>query len=74
MFRDIPRYYPYTAQWKSNLQNSYRHRGIFRNQEVLNYIDEKLSQTWSTEQIANTPCEMKTPSFKTIYLWILCLH
>ena len=46
-FRDIHRYYPYTAQRKSNLRNSYRHRGMFRNQKVLNYIDEKLSQTWS---------------------------
>ncbi len=44
---DIPHYYPYTAQKKSNLRNSYRHRGMFRSQEVLNYIDEKLSLTWS---------------------------
>ena len=69
-FRDIPRYYPYTAQRKSNLRNSYRHRGMFWKQEVLDYIDEKLSQTWSPEQIANTPCGMKIPSFKTIYRWI----
>ena len=27
-FRDIPRYYPYTAQRKSDLRNSYRHRGM----------------------------------------------
>ena len=27
--RDIPRYYPYTAQKKSDLRNSYRHRGMF---------------------------------------------
>lgn len=44
-FRDIPRYYPNTAQKKSNLRNSYRHRGMFWKQEVLDYIDEKLSQT-----------------------------
>lgn len=44
-FRDIPRYYLYTAQKKSNLRNSYRHRGMFWKQEVLEYIDEKLSQT-----------------------------
>ena len=69
-FRDIPRYYPYTAQKKSNLRNSYRHRGMFWKQEVLDYIDEKLSQTWSPEQIAKTPCGMKIPSFKTIYRWI----
>lgn len=69
-YRDIPRYYPYTAQRKSNLRNSYRHRGMFWSQEILNYIDEKLSLTWSPEQIANTPCELKMPSFKTIYRWI----
>ena len=69
-FRDIPRYYPYTAQKKSNLRNSYRHRGMFWKQEVLDYIDEKLSQTWSPEQISKTPCGMKMPSFKTIYRWI----
>src|SRR5699024_10106803 len=33
-------------------------------------IDEKLSQTWSPEQISKTPCGMKMPSFKTIYRWI----
>ena len=69
-FRDVPRYYPYTAQKKSDLRNSYRHRGMFWPQEVLDYIDEKLSRTWSPEQIANTPCGMKMPSFKTIYRWI----
>ena len=69
-FRDIPRYYPHTAQKKSDLRNSYRHRGMFWKQEVLDYIDEKLSQTWSPEQISHTPCGMKMPSFKTIYRWI----
>ena len=34
-FRDIPRYYPYTAQKKSNLRNSYRHRGMFWKQTVV---------------------------------------
>ena len=42
----------------------------FLKQEVLDYIDEKLSQTWSPEQITKTPCDMKLPSFKTIYRWI----
>ena len=45
-------------------------RGMFWKQEVLEYIDEKLSQTWSPEQISNTPCGMKMPLFKTIYRWI----
>ena len=69
-FRDIPRYYPYTAQKKSSLRNSYRHRGMFWDKAALNYIDERLHETWSPEQIANTPCDMKMPSFKTIYRWI----
>ena len=69
-YRDIPRYYPYTAQKKSNLRNSYRHRGIFWSAQVLAYIEEKLSLTWSPEQISNSPCEFKLPSFKTIYRWL----
>ena len=69
VFRDT-RYYPYKAQRKSNLRNSYRHRGMFWKQEVLDYIDEKLSQTWSPEQIAKTSCGMKLPLFRTIYRWI----
>ncbi len=68
--RDIPRYYPYTAQRKNNLRKSYRHRGMFWSEEVINYINEKLKLTWSPEQISKTPCELKMPSFKTIYRWI----
>ena len=69
-YRDVPRYYPHTAQKKSNLRKSYRHRGMYWDKEVLEYIDEKLAQTWSPEQISKTPCGMKMPSFKTIYRWI----
>ena len=67
---DIPTYYPHTAQKKYLFRRSFCHRGMFWNQKVLDYIDEKLSLTWSPEQIANTPCGMKIPSFKTIYRWI----
>ena len=45
-------------------------RGCFGNKKYWDYIDEKLSQTWAPEQISNTPCGMKKPSFKTIYRWI----
>ena len=65
-----PAYYPHTAQKKSNLRKSYCHRGVFWDKETLEYIDEKLRATWSPEQISCTPCEMKMPSFKTIYRWI----
>ena len=69
-YRDVPRYYPYTAQRKSNLRNSYRHQGVFWDRKVLDYIEEKLSLTWSPEQISNSNCELKLPSFKTIYRWL----
>ena len=65
-----PAYYPHTAQKKYLLRRSFCHRGMFWNEEVINYINDKLRSTWSPEQIANTPCELKMPSFKTIYRWI----
>ena len=43
---------------------------MFWSKEVLEYIDEKLALTWSPEQISKAPCELKMPSFKTIYRWI----
>ena len=65
-----PAYYPHTAQKKCNLRRSYCHRWMFWDNKVLDYIDEKLQETWSPEQISRTSCEMKMPSFKTIYRWI----
>ena len=56
---DIPTYYPHTAQKKYLLRRSYCHRGMFRSQEVIEYINEKLRATWSPEQIACTPCELE---------------
>ena len=67
---DIPTYYPHSAQKKYLLRRSYCHRGMFRSQEVIEYIEEKLRATWSPEQIACTPCELKMPSWRTIYRWI----
>ena len=63
-------YFPHTAQKKYLFRRSFCHRGMFWNEEVTNYITEKLSLTWSPEQISNTPCGMKMPSFKTIYRWL----
>ena len=40
---------------------------MFRSQEVIEYM---LRATWSPEQIACTPCELKMPSWRTIYRWI----
>ena len=67
---DIPTYYPHTAQKKYLLRRSYCHRGMFHSQEMIEYINEKLRATWSPEQIACTPCELKMPSWRTIYRWI----
>ena len=67
---DIPTYYPHTAQKKYLLRRSYCHRGMFWNEEVTGYIEDKLKQTWSPEQIANTPCEIELPSVRTIYRWL----
>ena len=67
---DIPTYYPHTAQKKYLLRRSYCHRGMFNKQEVIDYIKEKLEDTWSPEQIANAPCELPMPTARTIYRWI----
>ena len=65
-----PAYYPQTAQRKYSLRRKFYHRGMFWNREILDYIEDKLNKTWSPEQIAKTPCEIKMPSFKTIYRWL----
>jgi len=67
---DVPTYYPHTAQKKYLLRRSYCHRGMFWNKEVIEYIEDKLKETWSPEQIANTPCDIELPSVRTIYRWI----
>ena len=65
-----PAYYPHTAQKKYLLRRSYCHRGMFQDQQKLEYIKEKLLLTWSPEQISNAPCQLEMPSTRTIYRWI----
>ena len=67
---DIPTYYPHTAQKKYLLCRSYCRRGMYQSQEIIEYINEKLKATWSPEQIFCTPCDLKMPSWRTIYRWI----
>ena len=43
---------------------------MFHNQEIIDYIHEKLLLTWPPDEIANTPCSLKIPTAKTIYRWI----
>ena len=65
-----PAYYPHTAQKKYLLRRSYCHRGMFQDPTKLDYIKARLLETWSPEQIANTPWEKTLPSTRTIYRWI----
>ena len=65
-----PAYYPHTAHKKYLFRRRFCHRGMFGNEQVVEYITEKLQATWSPEQIANTPCELKIPCHKTIYRWL----
>ncbi len=65
-----PAYYPHTAQKKYLLRRSYCHRGMFQDPEKLDYIKERLIETWSPEQISSTPCDIEMPSTRTIYRWI----
>lgn len=65
-----PTYFPYTAQRKYEYRRSFCHRGIFKNEEIIRYVEEKLKETWSPEQISNYKCELTIPSFKTIYNWL----
>ena len=60
-------YYPHTAHKKYLFRRRFCHRGMFGNEQVVEYITEKLQATWSPEQIVNTPCELKMPCHKTIY-------
>lgn len=64
-------YYPHQAQKKYQWRRSFCHRGLYRqDKELMEYIDHKLALTWSPEEISNSYCGMKMPSFKTIYRWI----
>lgn len=60
-------YYAATASNKAKRRKRYCHRGTYFKEDVLNYIEEKLTLTWSPEEIANTPCELEMPSTSTIY-------
>ena len=63
-------YYPHTAHKKYLFRRRFCHRGMFGNEQVVEYITEKLQATWSPVQIANTPCELKMHCHKTIYRWL----
>ena len=64
-------YYPHRAQKKYRWRRSFCHRGLFRqDKELMDYIDEKLSLTWSPEEISHSNFGKKMPSYKTIYRWI----
>lgn len=59
-------YYTHTAQKKYKYRRRFCHHGMFGNEQLVKYIEDKLLLTWSPEQIAKTPCELDAPSFKAI--------
>lgn len=65
-----PAYYPHTAQRKYRYRRRFCHRGMYGNEELVRYIEEKLLLTWSPEQISKTQSEIEVPSYKTIYRWL----
>ena len=67
---DKTSYYPHTAQKKYLLRRSFCHRGGVISEEAKEYIERKLRETWSPEQISKAKSIYKMPSFKTIYRWI----
>lgn len=70
-YYDVPKYYPHTAQKKSKLRRSYCHRGMFWTPGIIPYIESKLLETWSPEQISHAPSPFeKMPSTRTIYRWL----
>ena len=70
-YYDVPKYYPHTAQKKCSLRRSYCHRGMFWTPGIIPYIESKLLETWSPEQISHAPSPFeKMPSTRTIYRWL----
>lgn len=65
-----PGYYPHSAQWRYRDRKKRCHRAANVPEETKKYIETRLRETWSPEQIscAAAPCSM--PSFKTIYRWL----
>ena len=60
-------YNPVTAQKKYDKRKKNCGRKQINNPEVINYINEKIQQHWSPEQIANYKSEINMPSTTTIY-------
>ena len=58
-------YYPHTAQKKYKLRRSYCHRGMFHNQEILDYIDARLRETCSPEQMAKCDIYVMPSRYET---------
>lgn len=68
-FNEFTRYFPNLANEKYKLRRLNCHRKSLIKNEVLTYIQEKLSQFWSPEQISNriNKFDFKMPSASTIY-------
>lgn len=63
-------YYPHTAQVLYRNRKKKCHQAATVKSEIKTYIEDRLHQTWSPEQIACSQSPFQMPSFKTIYRWI----
>jgi IS30 family transposase len=66
------KYLPHIAQEKYEKRRLSCHRRTKMDESIKNYIEDKIHQNWSPEQIACRECGRPDnfPSFATIYRWI----
>lgn len=64
------RYLPQAAQKQSEQRREHCHRPLKYDNEVRDYVAEKLLEHWSPEQIAHRKSDHQVPSTSTIYRMI----
>lgn len=71
-YQNQKRYHPVGAQNKYELRRKKCHRPKIITEEIKNYIESKLNERWSPEQISKREKDRieGCPSFSTIYRWI----
>ena len=63
-------YFAPLAQSKYRKRKKNCHKAANVDPEIKAYIEMRLQETWSPEQISCSPAPYVMPSFKTIYRWI----
>ena len=67
----INTYYPHTAQKKYLLRRSFCHRGMFRDKEVIDYINEKLAELSNPSSPYALVTKMPKAKGKFFLYWIM---